>query len=506
MSTKKKIEEAKRKGIILHEDHKLVTRRDFLSAGVIPFAASIMAPTVLSMLFKSASAMADCPTVSSGGSVLAPYINLHLSGGWAGYSHLLPITTSGLVPDSLSLMGLGSRSVMDLPRAGSTTGNKYDSFMGVNRWFFNSGFYKALSTQLAGTGVEAKTAIFTVCVQSRDDSDENRIGADGLISKAGLVGSNVGTIINGGRGNVPAFIAPPSPLSVGTVADLSNAVSIAEPLGSMTNSQKLKLFGLLKSLSDSRANALLTSTANGAIVKELTGCATQANFDSADNPAPITDPSIANTQGYNDIWGINAGTNGGDRNKVFASCAYNALNRQAGAVDLRIGGYDYHDNTRTTGDTRDSEAGTIVGRLLRSAQASGSKLFLVVTSDGAVRSADSATDIAAPWTSDRGQAGIKLVFAFDPAGRPNLMSGTDAGVMVNQIGSFTQGQAADMNYLNGKWSVEAATLAVFANYLKFSGQANWRDVYNQVADSAASQAGLTNPVTGADIDKILRIA
>ncbi len=135
--------------------------------------------------------------------------------------------------------------------------------------------------------------------------------------------------------------------------------------------------------------------------------------------------------------------------------AYNALKSNCGSVALELGGYDYHDNTRTTGDARDLEAGRNVGRILETANALGKPVFMYVTSDGAVSSQKSSNQ-GSPWNSDRGTGGVSYMLYFNPNGRPQT-SGF-------QIGSFTQGQVADDSFVTGN-SPEAAAAAVFANYL-----------------------------------------
>jgi len=98
----------------------------------------------------------------------------------------------------------------------------------------------------------------------------------------------------------------------------------------------------------------------------------------------------------------------------------------------------------------------------------GKKVFIYVTSDGSVVSADSNT-AGSVWTSDRGDAGALYALGYDPAGRP--------GITANQLGSFVEGQAADANFLIGN-SPETAAVSAFANYMSFAGK---MDVFNKVA-------------------------
>jgi hypothetical protein len=128
-------------------------------------------------------------------------------------------------------------------------------------------------------------------------------------------------------------------------------------------------------------------------------------------------------------------------------------------VNLEIGGFDYHNGTRTSGDAKDTEAGMVIGRILRSLAIMKKKAFIVVTSDGAVSSPESDT-AGGPWMSDRGIAGSAYLIGYDP-----LAVHATKGF---QLGHFTSGQVADDAFITGG-STELASGAMFANYLAFNG-------------------------------------
>src|SRR5690606_14167660 len=112
----------------------------------------------------------------------------------------------------------------------------------------------------------------------------------------------------------------------------------------------------------------------------------------------------------------------------------------AGAAALELGGYDYHDGTRTSGDAKDLQAGMTVGRILMTAEILKKRLFLYVTSDGAVVSPKS-EDRDAPWRTDRGMAGASYTIYFDPSGKRPASK--------TQLGHFIEGQAASDQTLIG---------------------------------------------------------
>ncbi|MEQ1877738.1 MAG: hypothetical protein ABL958_13925, partial [Bdellovibrionia bacterium] len=132
-------------------------------------------------------------------------------------------------------------------------------------------------------------------------------------------------------------------------------------------------------------------------------------------------------------------------------------------IGLEIGGCDYHDNSRTSGNAKDLEIGTMIGRVLETAAVMQKPVFIQVCSDGSVVS-EISTASTSPWVSDRGSAGVIYMIAYSPAGRP-ATSGF-------QVGSFNAGQAAEGAFAPGPGATPArAAAGVFANYMAFNKKA-----------------------------------
>jgi hypothetical protein len=198
-------------------------------------------------------------------------------------------------------------------------------------------------------------------------------------------------------------------------------------------------------------------------------------------PPPPPPPLPANIQA---VWNV-AGAAANNSDNVFANMVYNSLAGNGGVVNIELGGYDYHDGGRTTGDAQDRKAGLVVGKLLESAKAMNQKIFVYVCADGATTSSDS-NNPGAPWVSDRGTGGLAMFFMFDPAARP-----ATTGL---QIGQFTAGQVADDTSFVGGDPGQAAQ-AVFANYMKFSGR---MDLFQNVIPSSSA-------LSGAVLNNVLKI-
>jgi len=438
---------------------KPVTRRDFLAAGIIPFSAALILPQWMGLLLGSeaqaqASGEASIAACATGGSGMPAVMILNLAGGGGLSSNFVPMTMAGTPLASYSKMGMGTSPTL------------VDAFNGA-KFYSQSGILAGINATTAATTRE-NTAFAGLCVRSQDDTAANPFGIDGLVTKAGLTGSILAQLdrITGGFRHRPAVITPPAPLSISRVEDIANSLGYAGAMnGKMNAKQKQKLAALIKGLSETQARRLLASS-SGDQIKAVIECAGIKNIDlNSGTPTGVSlSEAIGNNAAISTAWGNPAANSAMN---IYANMTYNVLNGNAGCGTISLGGYDYHDNTRTSGDARDLAAGEIIGRMLQTAALMGKKLFIYVASDGSVVSPDSATG-GGPWTSDRGDAGCNYVMAYDPAGRPQS-SGT-------QVGGFTDGQAADSAHIIGN-SPELSAVAAFANYMSFAGRsAEFQDV------------------------------
>lgn len=437
---------------------KPVSRREFLGYGMIPFAVQAFVPGALGLLtsIRANAAELEC---AEGGGTMPAFITLNLAGGASLISNFLPRDAGGQVIASLSKMGGGTAANIPLIED-----------LGANNWSGNAGG-GAISPFLAGIRAGAtqatrdKSAVLGFAVSSQDDTANNKFDASGMIFKAGVVGSqlpNMGTANSvTGVSQRPAMIAPPPPLIVGNTNDIANSIGYTRALaaangGQLTRAQQEKVSKLVANLSDAQAKKF-ESISSAAAVKDLVACAGIKNIDMVKLGAAAIDPLTQNAA-VATLWGFTAATATNNQNRVFGTMVYNAIAGNAGTVNLNRGGYDYHDGTRATGNTRDQEAGLVVGRILETAAILNKKVVIYVTSDGSTVSPESANP-GAIWTSDRGDAGCALMFTYDPAGRTAM-----TGLFV---GNYTAGQVADSTSPIGS-NPEVAAQAVLANYLQFA--------------------------------------
>lgn len=440
-------------------DKKPVTRRDLLATGLIGFSSSMVLPSFLTILARSGNAQAQetiCKVM--GGGDMCVYINVKASGGMAVAANALPLDKGGQLLSSYSKMG------------GGTGGSLSVSYEFANRAPF-------LSTSGVLAGIRARASTLTLAnsnfcanwYRSQDDSSGNKLDITGLVQSSGLSGAilpglgraNTDTGVN----NQFAYVRPSAPLIVGRFEDITGSLGVAGSLALLSSAQQGNLFRSIQSLTASQASKLSGMT-GGDMLSKLLGCANQANTNLIANTSSLNIDPLANAA-FSAVWGINGNTNKSSQDFVFASMVFNACNGNASTVNLEIGGCDYHNNTRTSGDTKDLEIGTVLGNVLQSLAVMGKKGFITFSTDGSVTSPDSDT-AGAVWASDRGVASGGYMLSYDPVG-PHVMKGF-------QVGNYNSGQAADDTFVTGG-SAELAAAAGFVNYLAFNNKLSLVETY-----------------------------
>lgn len=429
---------------------KPITRRDFLASGLIPFSATAFMPSWLNIFAKSGVAQAqDLVCSSGGGADMATFITLKLSGGAGLAANFIPLDQGKQLLPSYSKIGLGAGSALQ-----------------VSYEFANNVPFYLLSGVLAGVRTSAlpatlaKSVFVGVPVRSQDDSAGNKFDLSGMVGKAGVQGK---ILPNLGRSNTEtglnatyAILKPSAPLVVSRFEDVSGSLGVSGSLASLSQTQKEKLFNAVNGITASQAKDI-ENMSGGKTLSQLMQCANIGNQalianSTSQNISPLGNPQFAA------VWGITAATSTASQDFVFATMVFNAINGNAGTVNLDIGGYDYHDGTRTSGDARDNAAGVVIGRIMQSFAVMNKKGFLVVCSDGGVSSAESEV-AGSPWMSDRGTGGAMYMLAYNPDITPLAKS--------TQLGHFTDGQVADDTFITGG-SPEKAAAAIFANYMNFN--------------------------------------
>lgn len=464
-----------------------MNRRELLQSGAVPFAAYVALPSFVQLFAKAGVAQAqETINCTKTGSVLPPIITINLAGGAGIHANIIPLQKTGELLPTYDKLGLGDRATVLAMQA---------ELMGV-KWNNTSGIYSALmatATNFANTpalrlNVHTNTAAYWLGVQNMDDSSNNAMSITGLLQGAGLRGSILGDLATRdtptGDNNRAAKILPLKGTLVRSYDDILAALGPGSSLNLLAQSSRVELFNSIRKLTASQARNL-ASMSGGEALAQLSACASQENAvlqsgsGANTNLSPRSAPAQVQT-----IWGINANTQNGAQNFVFASMVYNALAGNCAHVSLSLGGYDYHNGTRTTGEAKDAEAGNLIAKILATAAAMNRPVFIYVNTDGSVRG-DISNSPTVPWRSDNGSAGVMLGFAFDPMGKPAAAR--------TQIGGFSVGQGVEAASAPTAGNAEVAATAMFANYLSFGRQL-------QILEKVAPRTFST-----ADLDKILAI-
>jgi hypothetical protein len=138
-----------------------------------------------------------------------------------------------------------------------------------------------------------------------------------------------------------------------------------------------------------------------------------------------------------------------------------------------MGGYDYHDGTRATGESRNFKAGQMIGAVLEYAQRKGTPVMIYVFSDGSLSSTGMPDNSTAGrgkygWQGDNSSVSSTFFLVYSPKGRATLRNGT-AG---QQIGYFTSDGSVVSTGSPAANSVTQLVQLVILNYMGLIGTDN----------------------------------
>lgn len=455
----------KKKPLHNDADHKLKTRRDFLSQGLMASAASLLLPF-------NAFGQTECEVASMVAidNPMIPVIVVDLSGGAnIGGSNAIVGNTNGQMHFLPNYQSLGLMPSEHPSNAGMISDLRGNTTSPSGLLFHtNSGMLAGIRSS-AGTAVNNTDGI-VMCGISGDDTENNphnpmywfyRAGARGQLTQ--LVGTRANTSGGNSQAPVTSIDLSISPLRVTRPTDVTDLASLG-PMSRGTNfavGRENMLLRALEGLSSSKVRALSRRGLPDA-VKDLVLCnitKTQAllNRFSSNQLDPLLD---------NDVRAVfpNIANNGGEQEA--GSVAKMVLDGYAACGTITLGGYDYHGNDRAVTDGRDNAAGVLIGRLLNLAQRKNSKLVVYVISDGGVSAngTDIGTNGRFSWSSDSGNRGSSLMLVYDPMNRP-VMRSTSRQMGNFQLSGSVQADASPMSN-----SVTTLAKAVMLNYLALHGR------------------------------------
>jgi hypothetical protein len=485
------------------------TRREFLASGLIAASTSLIAPSMLGLLSRSAHAAAlGCQAQTD----LPCFINLQLAGGPAMFANHLAHGDNGTPLGSYGILGVGNGPAI------AYHFNNNAPFFAPDAGRAGSGFLRGLKTRMGedafkeivggtSSGTPGKAAFIAVACKSIDDALTNKHDLTPVLLRAGLGGgalpyllyqTNTGNDVNLGVNRFKGvFYDTPNYLMSSSIAAIEAGLGFKgtlltqlKPAGGTANIKyQEELISAINDLSTAQAEAMLAAPggkeARSAFYQAAT-CATDKNREIAKTQSTVqidvsTDPALSA------IWTPNfaAFTGGFDAeyknsvNNMVGVSVSAAIRGLSGACTAVLGGYDYHagqTDSRAAQDDKDQYFGEIVANILLTAKALNKRVFIYISADGSVGSTnDASTPPNQTWAGDYSERGMNYIIAYDPSSvvatrSYQSLTYKDAAFQLNH---FARNSSEDLvvssaNPIANTDAQELAAAAVFTNYLAFA--------------------------------------
>jgi len=516
---------------LLYDNHKRpVTRRDFLAAGMLSSSGVVLAPAWLGALLKAQRANAalasdiqnmlapgqcNVPTKATG----IPFICFDLAGGANLVGSEVLVGQQGGQSNFLSTAGY---ELLGVPgnMVPSSTAN-IDPSLGL-LWHADGAIKRGILSVATTPATAAGTSGAVLCATSQNDTQSNPhnpMYGIAMANSKGLLLNLIGTVssVSGGNSMAPTALINPAfqPTTINQPSDATGLVSTggasADPLsvaviesqtrisggnGAYVSGSEPSIGGAMSAPSGSTAGVqLLADPVADTTLKNQVRCQYAKSAYTADafgNPAaldPTQDPLIIG--GATPIFSA-AQINSDSDTAATATVMKLVIDGYAAAGTISMGGYDYHDGTRATGETRNFKAGQMIGAVLEYAQRKGQPVMVYVFSDGSLNSnmmPDTSTAGRGKlgWQGDNSSVASTFFLVYSPKGRPPLLNGT-AG---QQIGYFNaSGNVVTSSSVVGN-AVTTLVQVVLLNYLglmNMTGQ--YSSIFNQPSMALGSAAQL----------------
>lgn len=440
--------------------HNPKSRREFMAQGFLGMTAFALAPEFLIKGARAQTAL-DCVQAASAG--LTPVIIIDLAGG-------------GNIAGANVIVG-GAGGQMNFLQSYASNGlnaNEHPSIAGNINQDMGIAFHSKSGILLGvkdvasmNTQLQMEGSIF--CTISNDDTGNNQSNPMYWLNKAGARGTlnqlagTQGTP-SGGNSQSPIESVNPTvaPVQVASRNDALNLVSLGAALGTGTyNANQLNaILSSSSAVSQNKLNNIPRRSLPDAI-KKIVGCGFSGTPDQVKQFSPsVVDPSL-DTQ-LTAVFSKITNTGIRDRSLPITKLVLDGL---VGAGTIVLGGYDYHDSTRTTGDSRDRELGQLIGAIAEAAAVKGKDVVVYVLTDGGVgtNGAADATNGRPIWTGDSGDRSSTLMMVYKKDGRPAMRSNK------RQIGYYQANGTVSPNAMLTSNSVTNTAKAMVANYLALHG-------------------------------------
>jgi len=519
---------------LLHENHPLpVTRRDFVAAGFLSGPAMVIGPAWLGALLEAGRAEAGVPLSPDIQALLGsgqcnvptaagglPFICFDLAGGANLVGSEVLVGVQGGQTNFLSTAGYGKLGVPG--NMVPTSSANVDASLGL-LWHADGAIKRGILSKATTPATAAGTNGAVICAMSQNDTQNNPHNPMYGIAKAGAQGllltlAGTESTVSGGNSQAPIALVDPA-LQPTTISQPSDATALvntggatADPVAVAVLESQARISGGTTAYQSGNTGSFggALSAPNGSIpgvqlysdpvtdsaLKNQVRCAYVKSANTAavfGNPAaldPTQDPNIVG--GTTPIFTASDFMDN-DVQKT-ATVMKLVLDGFAGAGTITLGGYDYHDGTRATGEGRNFKAGQMIGAVLEYAQRVGKPVMIYVFSDGSLTSTgmvDSSVGGRGKlgWQGDNSSVASTFFLAYSPKGRPQLRNGT-AGQQIGYFGSDGSVVSTSSPAAN---AVNQLVQVVILNYMGLLGtDAQFPTLFStQSLGSASALAGLT---------------
>ena len=455
-----------------HADHpRPKTRRQFIAQSFMTGGATVLMPSIVSLLANPRTAKASPPLPTdianaimncgiTAGAGLIPFICFDLAGGGNILGSNVLVGGPGGQLDFLSVAGynkLGLPGTM-VPSS-SKTGTFIDSTFGL-RYHTDSAHLRGMKSVVKTASAMANTTGTVIPALSQNDTGDNphnpmygiyQVGARGALLN--LIGSE--SSVSGGNSMSPPTMiniaAQPTKIadstdSQGLVNTGQLSTLLPNPTGPITvPTDVTNVLMSMKRISDAKygqvtaysnslpgggppAGAPATAAQLNAAALGTTGTQACAYTKSAyllnRYPSPgAIDPDVdPNIVGASGIFTTAEYQGNSDFQKTAAVMKL-VIDGDAAAGTIELDGFDYHTGERATGETRDFAAGQCIGACLEYAARVGKPVMIYVFSDGSLASSGMIdTSVAGRdkcvWTADNQNVSGTYFLVYDPKAKP----------------------------------------------------------------------------------------
>ncbi len=491
---------------LLHGDHpRPVTRRDFVSQGILGGSAFALGGGVMSLFsnprdaYASLSAdlqplLADPCNIATVGAGKIPFIAFDLAGGANISGSNVLVGKEGGQMDFLGTNGyqkLGLPGDMVPGLTDPVTGLPYaNTDLGLG-FHSDSPFLRGMRRHMSPL---REPLLNGTIFPARSDNDTGnnphnplyaiaRAGADGsIMTLAGTENSE-----SGGNSMIPAAMMDPElrPTKVDRPSDVTALVDTGKLVGILGPDDATAVMESIYRISDMKMGTVdqgqqITASA---VVKDMVSCGYLKSADIADRFGgtpldPALDPMIVGPTGIFSDAEFNSGGRDGSSFQKTAAIMKLVINGFAGAAVIEMGGYDYHGGQRREGEVKDERAGRCMGACIEYAARIGTPLMMYVFSDGSV-SSNGVIDNSiegrgkGEWQNDNSSTAASFFMVYNPYGRAQLLGATPAEQALHQqIGYMDSGGSVQRAATPAANNVNLLVESVVLNYLALHGQQN----------------------------------